>query len=114
MPPGHRLLVCSGQLGIAPDASVPDDPAAQAELCFENIAAILASAGMSLDDVVKINTYVTHRAYLQPYMTVRDRHFAAEPPASTLMIVTGFANRAFKIEIEVIAAKPAADAAGST
>jgi enamine deaminase RidA (YjgF/YER057c/UK114 family) len=38
-------------------------------------------------------------------MEVRDRYVASPPPASTLMIVSGFARPEFKVEVEVIAAK---------
>ena len=104
MPAGKRLVLCSGQLGIGPDDSIPDDAGAQAELCFSNIAAMLAEAGLGLKDIVRINAYVTDRAHLKAYMDVRDRLFSDPPPASTLMIVSGFARPEFKVEIEVIAA----------
>jgi enamine deaminase RidA (YjgF/YER057c/UK114 family) len=104
VPAGKRLVLCSGQLGIGPDDIVPEDAGAQAELCFENIAAILGEAGLGLQDIVRINAYVTDRAYLRPYMDVRDRLFADPAPASTLMIVSGFARPEFKVEIEAIAA----------
>jgi enamine deaminase RidA (YjgF/YER057c/UK114 family) len=104
IPPGKRLLLCSGQLGIAADDTVPDDAAAQAELCFANIEMILAEAGLGLKDVVRINAFVTDRAHLAAYMAVRDRLFTEPAPASTLMIVSGFARPEFKVEIEVIAA----------
>lgn len=107
IPPGHKLVLCSGQLGIGPDDRVPEDAGAQAELCFQNIAAILGEAGMSLADVVRINAFVTDRAHLRPYMAVRDRLVGNPPPASTLMIVAGFARPEFKVEVEVIAASPA-------
>jgi enamine deaminase RidA (YjgF/YER057c/UK114 family) len=104
IPPGKRLLLCSGQLGIAADDTVPDDAAAQAELCFANIEMILAEAGLGLKDIVRINAFVTDRAHLAAYMAVRDRLFTEPAPASTLMIVSGFARPEFKVEIEVIAA----------
>ncbi len=104
VPMGKRLVLCSGQLGIGPDDSVPDDVGAQAELCFANIAAILAEAGLGLKDIVRINAYVTDRDCLKPYMAVRDRLFSDPAPASTMMIVSGFARPEFKIEIEVTAA----------
>lgn len=104
VPPGKRLILCSGQLGVGPDDSIPEDPAAQAELCFSNIAAVLAEAGLGLQDIVRINAFVTDRAHMKPYMAVRDRLVADPPPASTLMIVSGFSRPEFKIEIEVIAA----------
>lgn len=104
VPAGQRLIVCSGQLGIGPDDSIPGEAGAQAELCFSNISAVLAEAGLSLKNVVRINAFVTDRAYMKPYMEVRDRLVADPPPASTLMIVSGFSRPEFKVEIEVIAA----------
>ena len=104
VPAGHRLMICSGQLSITLDDAIPQSAEAQTELCFENVAAILASGGMRLDDIVRINAYVTDRAHLPGYMKVRDRLFGDPAPASTLMIVSGFAREAFKVEIEVIAA----------
>lgn len=104
VPPGKRLVLCSGQLGIGPDDSVPEDAGAQAEMCFANVAAILAEVGLGLKDIVRINAFVTDRAFLRPYMDVRDRLFSDPAPASTLMIVSGFARPEFKVEVEVIAA----------
>lgn len=100
---GQRLVLCSGQLGVAVDDTVPEDAGAQAELCFANIAAILAEAGLTLADIARINAFVTDRAHLRPYMAVRDRLFGDPPPASTLMIVSGFARPEFKVEVEAIA-----------
>ncbi len=86
---------------------MPEDAGAQAELCFKNIAAILAEAGLTLADLVRIDAFVTERAHLQPYMAVRDRLVSDPPPASTLMIVSGFARPEFKVEVEAVAAGPA-------
>jgi 2-iminobutanoate/2-iminopropanoate deaminase len=101
---GSRLVLCSGQLGVAPDDSVPTGVEAQAALCFENIAAILRETGLTLRDVVKLNAYVTAREHMAGYMAVRDRYVSDPPPASTLMIVSGFARPEFVVEIEAIAA----------
>ncbi|WP_299809821.1 RidA family protein [uncultured Roseibium sp.] len=106
VPPDHRLLFASGQLGIAADDTVPADAEGQTRLCFDNISAILDEAGMTLADVVRINAYVSDRAHLPGYMTVRDSYFSDPPPASTLMIVSGFAREEFVVEVEVIAAAP--------
>jgi enamine deaminase RidA (YjgF/YER057c/UK114 family) len=99
-----RWLFCSGQLGVSVDDEIPESAEAQATLCFEAIAACLAEADMSFADIVRINAYVTDRAFMSPYMAVRDRYVTAPPPASTLMIVSGFSRPEFKVEIEVIAA----------
>ena len=105
VPPGTRLLFCSGQLGIAPDGTEP-----QTRLCFSNIDAILRDAGMDLANIVRINAYVTGREHLAPYMKVRNELFGDPAPASTLMIVSGFAREEFTVEVEAIAAAPAGDA----
>lgn len=101
---GARLVFCSGQLGIAPDDTIPPDTAGQARLCFASIEAVLAEAGMSLANVVRINAYVTAREHLAAYMEVRNALFGDPLPASTLMIVSGFARPEFTVEVEAIAA----------
>ncbi|MCB1497664.1 MAG: RidA family protein [Bauldia sp.] len=104
VPSGSRLVFCSGQLGIDPDETIPATVEGQAERCFENIKAILAEAGLSMADIIRINAYVTAREHMQGYMAVRDRYTADPPPASTLMIVGGFTRAEFVVEIEVVAA----------
>jgi enamine deaminase RidA (YjgF/YER057c/UK114 family) len=106
VPAGQRLVFCSGQLGIAADGTIPESAKEQADLCFANITAILAEAGMTLANIVRINAYVSDRAHMKGYMESRDAHVGAPPPASTLMIVSGFTLPEFKVEIEVVAAAP--------
>jgi 2-iminobutanoate/2-iminopropanoate deaminase len=110
VPAGQRLVFCSGQLGISKAGEIPDSASAQAQLCFDNIAAILAEAGLGLEHVVRINAFVTGREHLKPYMDVRNARFGHPLPASTLMVVAGFARPEFFVEIEVIAAGPATEA----
>lgn len=102
---GSRLIFCSGQLGIALDETIPEDVGAQSELIFNALEAILAEGGMGLGDIVRLNAYVTAREHMAGYMAVRDRRVSNPPPASTLMIVTGFTREAFKVEVEAVAAK---------
>jgi 2-iminobutanoate/2-iminopropanoate deaminase len=109
VPAGHRLVFTSGQLGINADQTIPADCEAQADLCFANIAAILAEDNMTLANIVRLNAYVTDRAHMQGYMRSRDRKFPGTPPASTLMIVAGFTKPEFLVEIEAVAAAPEHD-----
>lgn len=104
-PPGARLVAVSGQLGVGPDDRAPEGAEAQARLCFDNIAAILAEAGMTLADVIRLNAYVTDRAHMAGYMAARDAVVGDPPPTSTLMIVGGFTRPEFVVEIEALAAK---------
>ena len=101
-----RLVVVSGQLGVTVDDVIPDRVQDQAARCLANIDAILADAQMSRRHVLRLNAYVTDRAHMQGYMTARDTWLQAidPPPASTLMIVSGFTRPEFKVEIEALAA----------
>ncbi|MGR3515421.1 MAG: RidA family protein [Paracoccaceae bacterium] len=105
-PMSRRIIMTSGQLGMAKDGSIPEDVEAQADICFSNVEAILAEDGGAKSDVVRINAYVTAREHMQGYMAARDRWLANANhlPASTLMIVGGFTKPEFKVEVEVMAA----------
>lgn len=105
IPAGARLIVTSGQLGMAADGAVPAGARAQAALCFAHIRAILEEGGMGMSHIVRLNAYVTDRAHMAAYMAERDAQVANPPPASTLMIVSGFTRPEFLVEIEAIAAK---------
>ena len=103
-----RLVVTSGQLGMAADGTIPDGARAQADLCFAAIRAILAQAGAGPAHVLRINAFVTDRAHMAGYMAARDAFFAdvAPPPASTLVIVQGFTRPEFVVEVEATALVP--------
>jgi enamine deaminase RidA (YjgF/YER057c/UK114 family) len=106
IPPGARLVLASGQLGVATDDTVPQTARGQADLCFANCAAILAEAGMGPGDVVRINAFVTDRSHMAGYMAARDAWLdgVQRLPASTLVIVAGFTRPEFLVEVEVTAA----------
>ena len=106
--PGARVIALSGQLGLAPDGTVPEGAEAQARVCFANLDAILAEAGAARAHVLRLNAYVTARAHMAGYMAARDAWLAdlAQVPASTLLIVTGFTRPEFVVEVEALAALP--------
>jgi enamine deaminase RidA (YjgF/YER057c/UK114 family) len=108
LPAGWRIARTSGQLGLAADGMIPDSALDQARICFANITAILAEAGMTSADTMHLSAYVTDRAHMAGYMQARDEFLAAVTrlPTSTLIIVSGFTRPEFKVEIEVIAAAP--------
>lgn len=98
-----RMLFASGQLGVGPDDVIPGDAEAQAVICFENIRAILAEAGMDFSHVVRFSGFVTDRAYFPVYGAVRSRYVSGSAYASTLVIVSGFTRPEFKVEVEITA-----------
>ena len=105
VPPGATMLYASGQLGVGPDDHVPADVEAQCVLCFENIRAILADAGMTFSDVVRFTGFVTDRSSFPIYGAVRSRYVRGDAFASTLVVVAGFTRAEFKVEVEITAAQ---------
>jgi enamine deaminase RidA (YjgF/YER057c/UK114 family) len=105
VPAGARLVFCSGQLGVRVGDTLPQSVEGQAEICFRNIEAILADAGMTMADIVRLNAFVTRREDMKSYMLVRDRFVSDPPPASTLVIVAGFTRPEFLVEVEATAAR---------
>jgi 2-iminobutanoate/2-iminopropanoate deaminase len=104
IPADCRLVITAGQVGIGPDEMIPEGSEAQADICFANIAAILAEDGMGLGDIVRLSVYVTGREHMAGYRQSRDRHFPGTPPTTTLLMVAGLVRPEFVIEIEAIAA----------
>jgi enamine deaminase RidA (YjgF/YER057c/UK114 family) len=103
----ERLLVLSGQVGVAPDGRLPDDPAEQLELAMDNVLRNLEAAAMDIGHLVKLTLYLvspidsdTRRAILAPRL---GRH----EPCMTLVYVTGLASPALKAEVDAWASAPA-------
>lgn len=107
VPADAELLFISGQLGIKPDGDLGDGIEEQAEWAYRNIATILASEGLSPADLVKMQMFLTDRAYREAAGAARQKVFGDAKPTSTLLIVAGLAAPEFLIEVEGIAARPA-------
>jgi enamine deaminase RidA (YjgF/YER057c/UK114 family) len=105
VPPNARWLHISGQVGTAPDGTVPDGIAAQTENCWRNIRAILEEAGMGMGDLVKVTAFLTDAGDLAAYRTARDNILGAARPASTLVVVARLVRPEWRVEVEAIAAK---------
>ena len=75
--------------------NIPADSEAQADLCFANIAAILAEDGMTMANVIRLSENVTAREQMQGYRRSRDRQFPGTPPTTTLLMVSGLARPEF-------------------
>ena len=81
---------------------IDEDPLAQCHQCFRNIAAALAEAGCTLDDVVRARYYLAEVALFDRLAPVFGQYFALARPAATA-IVCGLVDPRMKIEIEVTA-----------
>lgn len=86
--------------------TIAPDVVSQCDQTFRNIAAALAQAGATLDDVVRVLFIVPDRADWEPCWPVVKKHLGRARPASTL-IHAGLQTDAMKIEIEVTARRRA-------
>ena len=100
-----RLLLISGQIGVGSDGATRSGFAAQCELAMDNVEALLAAAGMTTADIVKVTYFLTRAADLAALGDIRRRRWAsAEPPAVTTLVVAALAAPDYLVEIEVTAA----------
>lgn len=107
IPPNARWLHIAGQIGNALDGSMVADIEGQADQTWKNIEAILATAGMGVENLVKCTHYLTRADDIAAYGKVRSRHLGNARPASTFVVVTALARPGILIEVEAVAAKAA-------
>lgn len=108
---GSDLLFITGQLPQNIDGEIihKGDIEAQTRLVFHRISEILGEAGMSHDDVVKLQIYVKKIEDAKVVSGVRNELFATAKPASTLVEVSGFVKDGCLLEIDAIAARSTDD-----
>ena len=104
-PPGARWLHVSGQVGVDVDGTSPETFDAQAGLVFRNLSAVLDSAGMGPEDLVKVTVFLTRAAEIPALRVARSRFQGSATPASTLVVVQSLARPEWLIEVEAIAAR---------
>ena len=105
----ERVLYCAGQTSSDADGSTlhAGDMRAQAAQALDNLETVLRGAGMSLADVVRLNSYVTDvdLFFAEGAQVVAERTAAAGiQPAATLLGVTRLAFPDLLIELEATAA----------
>jgi len=101
----ERMLTISGQVGMALDGSVPDDPIAQLELALDNIERNLEAAGMELGDLVKITTYLVGEWDTDARRAVMAERLGDLRPCSTLLYISALAAPSLRVEIEAWASR---------
>lgn len=101
----ETILFVSGQVDYDERGQPghPGDFAGQARATFRALKAQIEAAGGTLENVVKLTTFlvdVRHRSELVP---IREEFFGKKGPASTLVGVTALAMPGWLIEVEAIA-----------
>ena len=106
--PGRTIYI-AGQLGYDRAGKQGADFREQATLVYENLKAAIESVGGKMENIVKLNAFLTDiRAQLPIYREVRDKFVnVAAPPASTTLEVPKLAREGALLEVEAIAILPA-------
>ena len=99
-----ELVFLSGQTPIDSSTGklVQGDITTQTEQCFSNLFQVLSAAGLSPDDVVKVNVFLTDMANFEAMNKVYATKFASPYPARTTIGVVSLPLGA-QVEIEMIA-----------
>ena len=99
------MVFVSGQLAMDADGNpiAPNDISAQTRYVFENIKTILADAGAVLEDVVKVQIFLTDISKFPTVSAVRNEYLADIKPVSTLVEIRHTVKEGCDVEIEVIA-----------
>lgn len=95
-----RWLTISGQVGMALDGSIPATGGGQIDQALANLRAVLEANDMTVENIVKITTFLTDRGLLGAYRAARTALLGEHAPASTLLFVSGLADPRFVVEIE--------------
>ena len=104
VPSGARTLFISGQVGVDSDYQLVEGGfGPQCRQAIANLESVLASADMTLSDIVKISVFITHRDHLTELRDARLSHLAISPAVTTI-IVAGLHHPDWLVEIEAIAA----------
>ena len=98
-----RWLYLSGQIPVAPDGALAPDFTGQCRQVWANVETQLHAAGMTLDNLVKVTTFLASRDHALENRQVRLEVLAGRQPALTV-IVTGLFDESWLVEIEAVAA----------
>ncbi len=99
------FLFASGQIPLDPaTGAIPEGIEAQTRQVISNIKAILAEAGLTLDNVVKTTVFLADMSYFVPMNEVYASEFTAPFPARSAVAVKELPKKVL-LEIEVIAVR---------
>lgn len=112
IPPSHRLIYASGQVGINSSGSLAGaDAESQTRAAFANIERLLCSVGGEPRHIVKLVTFLTGAEHLPGFFAARDATFErwyvdGSFPAHSLAVVSALASPELLVEIEAVFAVP--------
>lgn len=102
----ERLVFLSGQIGVGPDGKTLAGFKDQCNQAMDNVEALLADAGMTTADILRVTYFVTEADNLVALSELRQARWnQGHAPAVTTLVVAGLAAPDLLVEIEVTAAK---------
>ncbi|MBY5853322.1 RidA family protein [Rhizobium ruizarguesonis] len=98
-----RLLFVSGTMGLDQQGTAAADLEGQLELIWSNLRAILTSADMTVDNIVRLTSYLTDGAFMEANQNARLRALYGRAVPTTAIIVETLRDD-WLVEIEIVAA----------
>lgn len=98
----QRIVYVAGTMGLDPDSVPGATLDEQLVLVWDNIRRILAEADMTVDNIVRVTSYLRDVAYAGPNGDARVTALGARPVPTTAIVV-GTLDENWLIELEVIA-----------
>jgi 2-iminobutanoate/2-iminopropanoate deaminase len=98
------FVFVSGQAGVGDDGAIVGvgDFDRQADQAFRNLERALKAGGSGLDQIVKVNIYLTSMAHFPKVVELRRKWFSAPYPADTIVEVSALYSPEAMIEIEAV------------
>ncbi|MGG2071918.1 RidA family protein [Lysinibacillus irui] len=101
----HRWLTLSGQIGMQPDGTIPEDAVAQLKIALENIRKNLENANMEVRDITKLVFYLVGDMEASQRKEIIGDFLGDHLPCMTLIYVVALATPSLKVEIDTWACK---------
>jgi 2-iminobutanoate/2-iminopropanoate deaminase len=95
------VIYVSGQLGVRPDKTVPENFQDEVRLALEHLRIVLEAAGSSLSLVARVNIFITDFSRLSEMNAVYPEYFPHRPAKTTVEISR--LDKGARIEIECVA-----------
>ena len=99
----QRLLLTAGTMGLDPSGAAGASLDEQLALVWDNLRAILAAADMTVDDIVRVRSYLRDAGYAEANASARQAALGGRVVPTTAIVV-GTLSDDWLIELEIVAA----------
>ncbi len=100
---GSSFLHVGGQNGVDKDGTMAEGIAAQTARALENVQAVLAAGGASIDDLARLTVYLVASVDPQEAFAALPKAWSGKPTATTVIKVAGLGRPGALVEIEALA-----------